>query len=219
MNTMRYIIWDWNGTLLDDVAVCIDVMNGMLRRRGLCELTPESYREIFTFPVENYYRAAGLDLEREPFTRLAAEYIGEFNRRAMECGLRHGAKETLEALSQKGYVQIIVSASERRALAGQVEHYGIGGYFQAVLGIGDILAVTKEGVARRYMEENRIPAGGTTFIGDTGHDWQVARGIGCRCLLMEGGHESRERLEGTGAAVVKDMAGVLEKLAESPQDR
>ena len=43
---MKYIIWDWNGTLLDDVALCIDVMNGMLRRRGLSPLTPGRYREI-----------------------------------------------------------------------------------------------------------------------------------------------------------------------------
>ena len=122
---MKYIIWDWNGTLLDDVALCIDVMNGMLRRRGLSPLTPGRYREIFTFPVENYYRAAGLDLESEPFTALAAEYISEFDRRVMDCGLRPGTIEALERLKGAGYAQLIVSASQRSALARQVESRGL----------------------------------------------------------------------------------------------
>lgn len=209
---MKYIIWDWNGTLLDDVPLCVDVMNGMLRRRGLPELTMKRYREIFTFPVENYYRAAGLDLLREPFTELAQEYIAQFNRRALDCGLRRGAVEALDALCDLGYRQLIVSASERRALAEQVDRRGVTGYFQAVLGIGDILAVTKDGVAREYLESNGIPAGDAVFIGDTGHDWQVARGIGCRCVLVEGGHESRERLESTGAVVLSSLAEVPEKL-------
>ncbi len=206
---MKYIIWDWNGTLLDDVDLCIDVMNGMLRRRGLSPLTPERYREIFTFPVENYYRAAGLDLESEPFTALAAEYISEFDRRVIDCGLRPGAIEALERLKGAGCAQLIVSASQRGALARQVESRGLTGYFKAVLGIGDILAVTKEGVAKEYLEKNGIKGEDAVFIGDTGHDWQVARAIGCRCVLMEGGHESRRRLERTGAVVASDAAGAL----------
>ena len=48
-----YVVWDWNGTLFDDVALCIQVMNGMLEKRGLPRLAgPEQYRQVFTFPVE-----------------------------------------------------------------------------------------------------------------------------------------------------------------------
>lgn len=206
---MGYIVWDWNGTLFDDAMVCIDVMNGMLRRRGIPELTPERYREIFGFPVEGYYRAAGLDLEREPFTELAREYIDEYNRRALGCGLRPGAEEVLCALRDRGYAQIIASASEQRALDEQVGHCGVRGYFEAVLGIGDILAVTKEGLAREYLKAKGIAPKDAAFIGDTGHDWQIAKGLGCRCLLTEGGHESRARLERTGCTVLADLTELL----------
>ena len=52
-----YVVWDWNGTLFDDVALCIQVMNGMLEKRGLPRLAgPEQYRQVFTFPVEEYYK-------------------------------------------------------------------------------------------------------------------------------------------------------------------
>lgn len=187
-------------------------MNGMLRRRGLRELTPRRYREIFGFPVEGYYRAAGLDLEREPFPTLAAEYIEEFNRRALNCGLRRGAEGALKGLRDRGYAQLLVSASERSALLEQAGRYGVTGYFQAVLGTGDVLAVTKEGIAREYMEANGISRDSAVFIGDTCHDWQVSEKIGCRCLLVEGGHMSRERLESTGAPVAEDIAGILKEL-------
>lgn len=202
---MRYIVWDWNGTLFDDVQVCIDVMNGMLTKRGIPELTPERYRDIFGFPVEGYYRAAGLDLEREPFTGLAQEFIAEYDRRALSCGLRTGAETALRALHGRGYAQIIASASERRALEDQVGRCGVTGYFEAILGIGDILAVTKAGLAREYLRSKGIPPGSVTFIGDTGHDWQIAYELGCRCLLTAGGHESRARLERTGCTVLSGL--------------
>ena len=77
-----YVVWDWNGTLFDDVALCIQVMNGMLEKRGLPRLAgPEQYRQVFTFPVEEYYKALGFDFSREPFSQLAAEYISEYDRR------------------------------------------------------------------------------------------------------------------------------------------
>ena len=85
-----------NGTLLDDVETCVDVMNGMLERRGLAPLkSVECYRGIFTFPVREYYKKAGLDPARESFEKLALEYISEYNRRALSCGLVPYAREIL----------------------------------------------------------------------------------------------------------------------------
>lgn len=206
----KHIVWDWNGTLFDDAQVCIDVMNGMLERRGLKELTPERYREIFTFPVEDYYKAAGWDFSREPFAELAVEYITEYLRRAAGCGLRRGAAEVLEKLRERGYVQLIASASEAAALTEQVRRCGIEGCFEAVLGLGDVFAVTKEGLAREYLKAGGIAPEEVVFIGDTAHDWQVARAIGCDCILIEGGHMSRQRLRETGCKILPALGGLLE---------
>ena len=206
----KYIVWDWNGTLFDDAHVCIDVMNGMLERRGLKELTPERYREIFTFPVEDYYKAAGWDFSREPFAELAVEYITEYLRRAADCGLRQGAEEVLEELRERGHIQLIVSASEAAALMEQVRSCGIEGYFEAVLGLGNVFAATKDGLAREYMRAGGIAPEEVAFIGDTTHDWQVAGAIGCDCILIEGGHMSSRRLSETGCKILPALDGLLE---------
>ena len=217
MKREKYIVWDWNGTLLDDVPVCVQVMDEMLARRGLPGLGGvEGYREIFTFPVRDYYQAAGWDFRREPFEKLAVEYIAEYNRRALSCGLYPGAREVLKKLSAAGFYQLIASASERSALREQVESCGIGPYFQALLGVGDSLGTSKEGLARDWLAAKGISPRDVLFIGDTLHDWETAQRLGCRCLLVAGGHQSRKRLETTGAKVWKNLTEAAAELLQGP---
>lgn len=216
---MKYIVWDWNGTLLDDVPLCVDVMSGMLRRRGMPGLSEERYREIFTFPVRYYYQAAGLDLDREPFGALAEEFIAEYDLRALGCGLYTGAELALRQLRGQGFRQLIASASSKRALREQVDSCGITGYFEALLGVGDSLGVGKADLARDYFREHGVPSGEVLFVGDTVHDWQVARAMGCRCLLVAGGHQSRRRLEETGGIVLDSIGQVASWVAEASENR
>ncbi|MBN2352282.1 MAG: hypothetical protein JXD23_06910 [Spirochaetales bacterium] len=55
------VVWDWNGTLLNDMEACIRSMNLMLENRSLPPIDFETYRNVFTFPVIDYYRAVGID--------------------------------------------------------------------------------------------------------------------------------------------------------------
>ena len=149
-----YVVWDWNGTLFDDVALCIQVMNGMLEKRGLPRLAgPEQYRQVFTFPVEEYYKALGFDFSREPFSQLAVEYISEYDRRALGCPLRAGAEAALAELRRRGVKQVIASASHKKALEEQVAHLGVAGYFQALLGVEDSLGRGKSGLAGDFLRQ------------------------------------------------------------------
>ena len=79
---MTKILWDWNGTLLDDVEICRAVLNGMLGRRGIAPVSLDRYREIFTFPIREYYRLAGFDFSRESYETLAEEYMRIYPREA-----------------------------------------------------------------------------------------------------------------------------------------
>ena len=75
MQKIQTIVWDWNGTLLDDVELCRHTINRLLVKRGLKRLDLEQYRRVFQFPIIEYYRKAGFDLEAEPFEVLAHEYM------------------------------------------------------------------------------------------------------------------------------------------------
>lgn len=218
--TPLYCVWDWNGTLLDDAGTCVDTMNVMLGKRGLPLLDMGRYREIFTFPVQDYYRAVGFDFAREPFPLLAEEYIVPYNRAALSCGLCPGAREALEELRGWGVRQVVASASHQDALREQVEGQGIGGYFEALLGIQDVLGEGKAGVAKSYLLAHSADLGRVWCIGDTLHDYEVARQMGCRCVLVAQGHQSAGRLAQSGAPVLPslfELPGFFRQAGEGPE--
>ena len=61
MIVLKHIVWDWNGTLLDDRWLTIAVMNRLLARRNMDELTEDRYLQLFTFPGIDYNRRLGFD--------------------------------------------------------------------------------------------------------------------------------------------------------------
>jgi len=206
------ILWDWNGTLLDDAAWCVEVTNRMLGHRGLPIMSMEKYRQVFTFPVEEYYREIGFDLEAESFAALSVEFNGLYGGPDRTYTLRKGARAVLQTIDARGLPQAVLSASEQNNLNRQMAEFGLTGYFAAVLGIEDIYAKSKMELGRRYMA--RCGHSCVLLIGDTTHDWEVAQALGADCLLLAHGHQCREVLSGTGAAVAEGLEDVLTYVTE-----
>ena len=85
--------------------------------------------------------------------------------------------------------------------------------FQAVLGMSDDLGGGKSGLAAGYIRAHGLEPSQVLFVGDTVHDWQTAQSVGCPCVLIAGGHQSKARLEATGAAVLDSIAELPAYLA------
>ena len=203
-----HLIWDFNGTLYDDVAAGVDSINVMLRARGLREFASlDDYRDIFDFPIEDYYRALGLDVEHEGFDALAHEWVALYLEKSRSVGLRSGVKAVLDVLTDCGIPQMVLSASERGMLIGQLEGLGIADRFTEVLGLDNIYAGSKAAIAAAWREKN--PDARPLFVGDTLHDAEVANHIGADCVLITGGHHSRARLETAGVPVIDAFAQLL----------
>ena len=62
---IKYIIWDWNGTLIDDAWLFVEIMNEELKERMLPQINIQDYRQHFTFPVKKYYERLGFDFQKE----------------------------------------------------------------------------------------------------------------------------------------------------------
>jgi len=213
MRKYETVIWDWNGTLLDDVQVCIESINHMLSDRGKNELTPTEYRDIFTFPVRRYYELAGFDLDAESFNIVAVQFIELYREKIKTCSLFPEARRTLEWLSGKGYDQYLISAMEHRFLEETLKSRGIDGFFSDYSGIHDHLADGKSSMAEMFIREKGIDPKKTIFIGDTLHDHEVAVSLGMHCMLVSGGHQSEVRLQRSGCRVVKSLAEVMDNLS------
>lgn len=204
------IVWDWNGTLLDDVDVSIEAMNRVLERYGLARLDRERYRDIFCFPVRDYYEKAGFDFQRVDFEKPAMEFIGEYYSLVEAAGLAAGAAEVLEDFSARGIRQIILSASERESLVGQVRRLGIEDRFTDILGIDNHFAASKTELALKWIYDNKIGRNEIVFIGDTLHDIEAAAAAGCACVPVSCGHQSEEVLRTAAEKVARDIPEAAE---------
>jgi phosphoglycolate phosphatase len=202
---VRLILWDWNGTLLNDVDACVDAMNQMLAKRSMDFLSIEKYQNIFTFPVQNYYKALGFDFNKDSFEELSIEYIQLYKDLSLKSPLQEGATELLEYFKEKNYKQVIISASEQKALEKQVEERNITKYFDSIIGLDNIHAHSKLHNALAYINELKIKPQNICFIGDTYHDYEVAAAIGCNCILVKSGHMDLVKYTMDNVAIVENL--------------
>ena len=204
---MRYesIIWDWNGTLLNDVGIAVESINHLLSDRNLELLTREKYLEVFTFPVQDYYELIGFDLNVEPFEIPASQFITIYNKAVQQCGLFDEVIPLLTRLHQQGYRQFILSAMEQQYLEKTVIDNGIHPYFEDLCGLSDNYAVSKVENGLSLINERGLHPNTTLMVGDTIHDFEVAQKIGCQCVLIANGHQSKERLLTTGTQVLDKL--------------
>ena len=206
MIALKHIIWDWNGTMLDDRWLTIAAINIVLARRNMAELTEDRYLQLFTFPVIEYYRRLGFDFDKEPFSVSGSEFINEYNARAFEPQLHDGIIDLIAELNENGVSHSILSASSQKILNKLAKHHNIDHYFIAVLGQDNHYAYGKIETGKMWINKLDIAPKNTLFIGDTEHDLEVANAIGSHCALLSWGHSSTERLENRGINVFDAMS-------------
>ena len=213
IDTYRRIVFDFNGTLLDDVWLGIRTVNAMLSARNLKTIdTLEEYYHVFGFPIEDYYRRVGFDFEKEPYDNLAVEWIEGYRREEKNVTLREGAIELLDYLRARNVPLYILSATEEKMLGEQLADLHISSYFEEIFGRSDIYARDKTAIAASCAE--RFSEGQTLYIGDTDHDADSAVAMGAECILLTGGHQSRALLERTGLMILPSLTALLEYLDE-----
>ena len=209
MADTELIFWDWNGTLMDDVAFSCQCLNGLLGEYGYPQrYALGQYREVFGFPIEAYYRRVGFDFGRDPFPVLAESYMDLYNAGVDGCPLTAGAADALAALAGRCRGQVLLSVSRRDYLVQQAAARGVAPRFADMLGLTDIHGAGKVELGRSYMNSCGADPARCVMIGDTDHDAETARAMGVRCILYAGGHQARARLAATGCPVVDRLGDV-----------
>ncbi len=199
------ILWDWNGTLLDDAEFGRGIINGMLRARGIPTKSRDEYARLFDFPVIRFYERVGFDFEKEPFEVSSQEFIDNYYRDVKECGLQSGSKEVLAHLREQGCRQLVLSASRQDHLEMQVKYYQLEEFFEDLLGIESVHAPGKSGRGIEWIKSSGMDPTRVLLIGDTVHDAEVAVEIGAQCALIAHGHTTYERLLESGENVFHNL--------------
>ena len=193
MKGYTHLVWDFNGTLYNDVPESIESANDLLAAHALPPIrSVEDYRALFGFPIVDYYRRMGFDFEKTPYSELAVEWVAYYLEHSKQSTLYPDVPDVLARVKQAGISQLILSATERGMLERQVELLGILPYFDELLGLDNIHAHSKEEIGRRWRQKH--PDARVLLIGDTEHDAEVAAAIGADCILVSCGHRPHEAL-------------------------
>lgn len=201
----EWVVWDWNGTLLDDTVAALNAFNAQLVRRDLPPISLDFYRDHFAFPVKPFYALCGVDLAREDWDELAREYHRSYA--AEPKALNPEAVAALEAVRARGARQCVLSALRQDLLDAALTEHGIRPYFDYVYGVDNLDGGSKLERAKELMAKlvpqsagtvpRRVsPAASTiTLIGDAIHDAEVAKALGVNCVLVATGGHSAARLQ------------------------
>ena len=200
----EHIIWDFNGTILDDVETGIVSVNKLLSERSLPIIeSKERYREVFRFPIKSYYETLGFDFEKEPYEVVAPLWVEQYLINVKNADMYSDVRDTLEFFRKNGVSQTVLSATELNMLKTQLSELRVDGYFDEVLGLDNIHAASKADIAIGWRQRH---GGRTLLIGDTDHDLQVAGLIGADCALVCRGHQSREYLASLCENIYDDLS-------------
>ncbi len=179
----KHIIWDWNGTLLNDLTLCVDLLNLSLEKRKLPEMTEEKYRKKFLFPIKTFYESIGFDFSKEDFTIANDEFHLGFEQNFKKLALQPYAQDTVQS-----------------RLNEQVDFFGITHLLDNVVGISNTPSgYGKEFEGRELLSNTDIPLDQTIIVGDSMLDFSVSTALRIDCALLSNGHNNLERLQATGS--------------------
>lgn len=202
----KHIIWDFNGTIIDDVSLGVDVFNALRREYGLAAVTKNEYVENFKIPVIKFYEETGFDFTKISFREVGEKFVKLYSARRFECPLTCGVREAFGEFSEMGVKQSVLSAYENGLLNEAINHYGIARFFARVDGLNNIDAGSKIELGKRHVAKLGIETSKIIMIGDTPHDKEVADAMGVSCALVACGHTTRQKLEKLGVPVFENPA-------------
>ena len=208
---MRYkhIIWDWNGTLLDDRWLCVEGINQALIKRDLPPISEDRYRKIFTFPVKEYYKKLGFDFDNEPFEVAGDEFVDYYGKNFHKAKLQKGSRTLLSEIQSKSISQSILSAAMENYLKSWIYAHKLEIYFSEIVGIDNQYAGGKIQEGIKLINKLPFKSEDIALIGDTNHDSDVAEELNVNCILIDHGHVDSKRLKKTGRTVISNLMDII----------
>ena len=210
---VKTIIWDWNGTLLDDLDLSLESVNVLLKERNIPTLSIEKYKDIFGLPVVDYYVKAGFDFEKEAFEVPAKQYVKLYAAGASELKLFPDVVDTLTFFKENNYRQIVLSAMKDDNLKLMIHNAEISHFFDGIFGIKDNYAREKVSLGKQVVENLKLNPAECLMIGDTLHDAEVSEQCGFNYILFSGGHVSKQRLETKGKKIINSLSELKQIVA------
>lgn len=204
---IRNIIFDWSGTLVDDLPAVLHATNYVFERAGLRPFTLEQFRSEFTLPFEGFYNRF---LPHVPLPQLEGWFHEKFREMQHTVEELPFARAFLEACRQRGIRMFLLSTLHPQHFEAQSQRNGFAAYLERpYLGIWD-----KRAKIHEVLAENRLDPAGTMFIGDMTHDVETARHGGIRSCAVLTGYQNAPQLAASVPDLLVEHLGELQSLLD-----
>lgn len=203
-----HLVWDWNGTLLDDIQAVIHATNAAFAEVELEPITPAQYREMYCIPIPRFYeRFMGRLPTQAEWERMDGSFHRSYAEQRPACGLTEGVEQLLDQWQLAGRSQSLLSMHGHEQLVPVVRGYGIERRFVRVDGrTGPSGGSKAQHMERHFAALDGISPEHSVVIGDAVDDAVAAAHVGARAVLYTGGSHSRGNLEAAGVPVVDTLA-------------
>ncbi|MCQ4084910.1 HAD hydrolase-like protein [Streptomyces sp. RB6PN25] len=212
-----HLVWDWNGTLLDDIEAVVGATNAAFAELGFEQITLDQYRELYCVPITRFYeRLLGRIPTEAEWEHMDGTFHRHYTLQRAACALAEGADVLLTGWQAAGRSQSILSMYGHEELISLVRSFGIESRFVRVEGRTGPSGGSKiEHMVRHLDALEGVQARRTVVIGDAVDDATAAAHVGAHAVLYTGGSHSRSSLQRAGVPVVDSLAeavGVAEDL-------
>ena len=197
----RNIIWDYNGTIINDAELAVKAENLVLKSYGKLPITLEYYLKECEMPLVIFYNKI-FDMENYDYSEIARRFITYYDELFETADIFPEVRKMIEYLSDKGCSQGVISGFETTRLVNSLKKFGLEKYFKFMSGSDDYNAGDKSERAVKVVEKYGFDPKETLFIGDMYHDYETAKRVGANCVLIAKGHQGAEVLRSYGITVL-----------------
>ena len=217
---MRHVVWDWNGTLFDDLDIVVAAVNVSLRAVGAGPIDADRYREVYQRPLHRFYETLlGRPVPPEEMASIDSDFHDAYHALLDQARLTVDARRAVDLVAARGQTQSVLSMWWHDRLLPAVRYFALDDYMLAVDGHRGPAGASKQNHLARHVEQlvllfpGRVQSRGMTVIGDVTDDADAARAVGVACVLYDGGSQPRAVLEATGAPVASSLTEAVELAA------
>jgi phosphoglycolate phosphatase-like HAD superfamily hydrolase len=209
-----HVVWDWNGTLLNDNHAVLAAVNEVCAGFGRPELSWGEWQAAYARPMQvSYEQILQRTLDEEEWARVDKLYHERYDALLHTCELAGGTLDVLRQCAESGRTQSLLSMWFHARLTPTVEQYGLTSYFTRVDGLAAAIGGgSKADSLIRHLEAQQLDPATVVLIGDVVDDSEAAQAAGTQCILVSTGAMSRSSLEATGAPVTNSIAEAIRRL-------
>lgn len=212
---MQHVVWDWNGTLFDDLEVVVEAVNAVMADVGRPAITAADYQRLYTRPVHLFYeRLFDRPVADDEWPRLDDVFHVAYAEQLHVAGITEDAHRALDRVDAAGLTQSVLSMYRDHELVPLVEELGVADRFLRV----DGLRAEGGGVKDRYLAghlervgwQRELDVAQVLVVGDAIDDARAAEHVGARCVLYDGGSHPRDELIQAGVPVADTLEHALD---------